>query len=470
MRYALIMLLTLSQAVFAQTNARPGIILLMSDDQGWGETGYRGHPQLRTPALDAMAAHGLRMDHFYAAAPVCSPTRASVLTGRNNDRTAVFSVGRPMRTEETTIARLLRDAGYATAHFGKWHLSGFKGPGAPVIVADARHPGVFGYDHWLAATNYFDIDPMLGRNGVPEAFTGGSSEVIIREALKYIDSVKRTGKPFFITIWFGSPHDPWRAGESDRAPYERLGERAMHHYGEIAEMDRSIGMLRDRLRTMGIAENTLLWFNSDNGGVKPFAPAVNGGLRGFKGELYEGGIRVPCVIEWPAVIRQPRVSEMPASTLDILPTLAEIAGIKPSQFDHPIDGASILGHLKGGMRERPRPIPFRYQQRAAWVDHPWKLVASKFRDGTFELYNLQKDPQETTDLFAREPAIAKRMTDAFMAWSASVDRSVAGNDYPRGLSMPDPPARAWISAPEYKPFIEMLLKRPEYRLVKAEEE
>jgi arylsulfatase A-like enzyme len=470
MRHALIFLLILSRTALAQPDARPGIILLMSDDQGWGEAGYRGHPQLRSPALDDMAAHGLRMDHFYAAAPVCSPTRASVLTGRNNDRTAVFSVGRPMRTTETTIARLLRDAGYATAHFGKWHLSGFKGPGAPVIAADARHPGVFGYNYWLAATNYFDIDPMLGRNGVPEAFTGGSSEVIIREALKYIDAVKRTGKPFFITVWFGSPHDPWRASETDRAPYEGLGERAMHHYGEIAEMDRSIGLLRAQLRTMGIADNTLLWFNSDNGGVKPFAPAVNGGLRGFKGELYEGGIRVPCVIEWPAVIRQPRVSEMPASTLDILPTLAEIAGIATGGIKYPIDGASILGHLKGGMQERPRPIPFRYQQRAAWVDHPWKLVASKFRDGNFELYNLQKDPQETTDLFSSEPAIAKRMVAAFQAWSASVDRSVAGDDLPGGLSTPDPPARAWVTAPEYKPYLDVLLKRPEYRLIKAEEE
>ncbi len=365
MRYALIFLLILTRTAFAQTNSRPNIILLMSDDQGWGETGYRGHPQLRTPVLDAMAAQGLRMDHFYAAAPVCSPTRASVLTGRNNDRTAVFSVGRPLRTAETTIARLLRDAGYATAHFGKWHLSGFKGPGAPVISADARHPGVFGYQYWLAATNFFDIDPILGRNGVPEAFTGGSSEVVIREAMTFIDSVKQSGRPFFVTVWFGSPHDPWQASASDRAAYAGLGDRTMHHYGEIAEMDRSIGVLREKLRATGMAENTILWFNSDNGGVKPFAPAVNGGLRGFKGDLYEGGIRVPCVIEWPAVIRKPRVSDMPASTLDILPTLAEIAGIPTSKIAHPIDGASILAHLKGGMTERPRPIPFRYQQKAA---------------------------------------------------------------------------------------------------------
>ena len=470
MKLALIFLLFLAHGALAQTDARPNIILLMSDDQGWGETGYRGHPQLRTPALDDMAAHGLRMDHFYAGSPVCSPTRASVLTGRNNDRTAVSSVGRPMRTGETTIARLLRDAGYATAHFGKWHLSGFKGPGAPVLASDARHPGVFGYEYWLASTNFFDIDPMLGRNGVPEAFTGGSSEVVIREAMKYIDSVKRTGKPFFMTVWFGSPHDPWQAAESDRAPYAGQGDRAMHHYGEIAEMDRSIGLLRGRLRAMGIADNTILWFNSDNGGVKPFAPSVNGGLRGFKGDLFEGGIRVPCVIEWPAVIRKPQISEMPASTLDILPTLAEAAGLATHASGRPIDGASILGHLHGSLRERPGPIPFRYQQKAAWVDYPFKLISSKFREGTFELYDLRHDPQETTDLITREPAVAKRLIEAFQAWNASVDRSVAGADHPGGLTVPDPPARAWISAAEYKPFLEVLLKRPEYRLVKAEED
>ena len=212
----------------------------------------------------------------------------------------------------------------------------------------------------------------------------------------------------------------------------------MHHYGEIAEMDRSIGLLRAQLRTMGIADNTLLWFNSDNGGVKPFAPAVNGGLRGFKGELYEGGIRVPCVIEWPAVIRQPRVSEMPASTLDILPTLAEIAGIATGGIKYPIDGASILGHLKGGMRERPRPIPFRYQQRAAWVDHPWKLVATKFRDGTFELYDLRNDPNETTDLAAQQPERVAEMTAALAAWRTSVEKSLAGADYGGPLKEPAP--------------------------------
>lgn len=139
----LISALLLGPCAFAQKPVdRPNIILLMSDDQGWGEAGYQGHPILQTPELDAMAREGLRMNHFYAGAPVCSPTRAALLTGRNNDRTAVFSVGRPMRLQETTIAEMLRKAGYTTAHFGKWHLSGFKGPGVPVLASDPRHPEI----------------------------------------------------------------------------------------------------------------------------------------------------------------------------------------------------------------------------------------------------------------------------------------------------------------------------------------
>ena len=461
----------LGHCAFAQQSVgRPNIILLMSDDQGWGEAGYQGHPVLRTPELDAMAAAGLRMNHFYASAPVCSPTRAGLLTGRNNDRTAVFSVGRPMRLQETTIADILRKAGYATAHFGKWHLSGYKGPGVPVLASDPRHPGHFGYDYWLATTNFFDINPMLGRNGQPEAFTGGPSAVVIDEAIRYIDSMKASGKPIFMTIWFGSPHDPWQASDEDRKAYQSENARAQHHYGEITEMDRSIGNLRRKLRSLGIADNTILWFNSDNGGVKPFAPAVNGGLRGFKSELYEGGIRVPCIIEWPNVIRQPRSSDLPASVLDILPTLAEVAGIEKSLPDRPLDGMSLMGLLQGKIKERVTPIPFRYQQKAAWVDYPYKLVSNKYKEGGFELYHLKNDPNETTDLSEREPAVAKRMTEAFFKWSASVEKSIAGKDYPEGLTAPDEPSKPWMSAPAYRPWLEVLMKRPEYKAVKVEED
>jgi arylsulfatase A-like enzyme len=235
-------------------------------------------------------------------------------------------------------------------------------------------------------------------------------------------------------------------------------------------MDRSIGNLRRKLRSLGIADNTILWFNSDNGGVKPFAPAVNGGLRGFKSELYEGGIRVPCIIEWPNVIRQPRSSDLPASVLDILPTLAEVAGIEKSLPDRPLDGMSLMGLLQGKMKERVTPIPFRYQQKAAWVDYPYKLVSNKYKEGGFELYHLKNDPNETTDLSEREPAVAKRMTEAFFKWSASVEKSIAGKDYPEGLTAPDEPSKPWMSAPAYRPWLEVLMKRPEYKAVKVEED
>jgi arylsulfatase A-like enzyme len=138
--------------------------------------------------------------------------------------------------------------------------------------------------------------------------------------------------------------------------------------------------------------------------------------------------------------------------------------------DRPLDGTSLIGLFQGKMKERSSPIPFRYQQKAAWVDYPYKLISNKNKEGGFELYHLKNDPNETTDISEKEPAVAKRMTEAFLKWSASVDFSVAGKDYPGGLATPDEPARAWMAAPEYRPWLEMLMKRPEYRMVKQEEE
>jgi len=188
---------------------RPNIILIMTDDQGWGQTGYYQHPVLKTPNLDAMAANGLRFDRFYAGAPNCSPSRASVMTGRSNDRTAVFNHGYPLRLQEKTIAQALKKAGYRTGHFGKWHLSGYTGPGAPVLKDDPRNPGVFGFEEWLSVTNFFDMNPVMSRNGQLEEFRGSSSDVAVTEALKFINRVAGENIPFFVVIWFGSPHSPW---------------------------------------------------------------------------------------------------------------------------------------------------------------------------------------------------------------------------------------------------------------------
>ncbi|MBL9213780.1 MAG: sulfatase-like hydrolase/transferase, partial [Opitutaceae bacterium] len=247
--------------------SRPHIVLVMADDMGWAQTSYYGHPVLKTPHLDAMAAAGLRFDRFYAGAPNCSPTRATVMTGRSNDRTGVQNHGYALRRQEKTIARALRDAGYATGHFGKWHLNGYSGPGAPILAGDEYGPGAAGFDEWLSMTNFFDRDPLMSRKGRFEEFKGDSSEIIVDEALKFIAKSRGTGKPTFSVIWYGSPHAPMIASEADRAPFAALDLNSQHHYGELVAMDRSIGALRKGLRDLGLAENTLVWFCSDNGGL-----------------------------------------------------------------------------------------------------------------------------------------------------------------------------------------------------------
>ena len=287
---------TLFAAVTLSAADRPNIILVMADDMGWGQTSYNGHPILKTPNLDAMAANGLRFDRFYAGGPVCSPTRATVLTGRTHDRAAVRTHGYALRLQEKTIAQALRAAGYVTGHFGKWHLNGFSGPGAPVLDSDPRSPGKFGFDEWVSVTNFFDQDPLLGRRGKIEEFKGDSSDVVVGEAVKFVERHRGAGKPFFAVVWFGSPHSPYRALPEDKAAFASLPAASADHYGELVALDRSVGTLRRKLREFGVADNTLMVFCSDNGGLPGITPDTVGGLRGFKASLYEGGLRVPGII------------------------------------------------------------------------------------------------------------------------------------------------------------------------------
>jgi arylsulfatase A-like enzyme len=442
---------------------KPNIILVMSDDQGWGQTSYNNHPILKTPNLDNMASNGLRFNRFYAGAPVCSPTRASVLTGRTNDRTGVFSHGYPMRRQEKTIAMALKQAGYSTAHFGKWHLNGLRGPGVPILKDDKRNPGAFGFDEWLSVTNFFDVNPIMSRNGEFEEFKGESSQIIVNEALKFIEKEKNNNKPLFIVIWFGSPHSPWMASEKDKEEFKNLEEKAQNHYAELVNIDKSVGNIRKGLRDMEIADNTLLWFNSDNGGLPPFGPETVGGLRGFKNQIYEGGIRVPCVIEWPEGIKQARITDYPAATMDIFPTIADIVGIPKSSMNTPIDGISIKKLFTIELKKRDDPIPFRHVGRGALIDNNYKILTQKIKEGKFELYDLEKDPNETDNLIDKQPEIAKEMIAAYTKWTLSVDASIEGNDYPNGLIEPDPKDAYWKDKPQYKPYLEDWSKRPEYK-------
>jgi arylsulfatase A-like enzyme len=183
---------------------RPNIILAMADDQGWRDVAYNADPDrgLQTPNMDRMAQEGIRFNRFYASSPNCSPTRAGVLTGRHCHRSGVFNPGFAMRPQETTIAEVLKKAGFATAHFGKWHMG-------PVKVDSPFNPHAQGFDYFVSHDNFFEANPQLSRNGnEPETFSGDGSEVIVEEALKYLDRIRGTGKPFLLVIWFGSPHRP----------------------------------------------------------------------------------------------------------------------------------------------------------------------------------------------------------------------------------------------------------------------
>jgi len=475
-----LLLATALAALAAGQPSRPNIILLMADDQGWGETGYNGHPHVQTPVLDEMARTALRLDRFYAASPVCSPTRASVMTGRHANRSGAFAPNWSTRPEEITIARILKSVGYRTAHFGKWHLG-------PVKKESPLNPNRMGFDDYLSHDNFFEMSPPLSRNGAPpEIVSGEGSAIVVSEAVRFARQAREGRQPFFIVVHFGSPHDPYSGKPEDVARYAALGEPIGRRFAEITAMDRAIGTLRTALREMSVRDNTLVWFNSDNGITWEGIPAgqrkdlFNGDWRGHKGEIYEGGVLVPAVIEWPAAIPKARRSSVRCVTSDILPTLLDILGLKHPAPQRPLDGISLKSLIVDGtMQERPSPIGFwKYASQgesqngrwiseelsrgttpttrnpeiaflnykhpvaktkdfggeAAWTDNRYKLIVGTPRrsgkaDPRTELYDLLADPKETNDLSAQEPALVQRMTDQLHAWQRSVERSLSGADY-----------------------------------------
>jgi arylsulfatase A-like enzyme len=455
--------LMLTVSVSGVLGAKPNVILVMADDQGWGQTGYQNHPALKTPHLDTMAANGLRFDRFYAGGPVCSPTRATVLTGRTHDRTGVFDHGYALRLQEKTLGQAMKNAGYATGHFGKWHLNGLRGPGAPIFKEDTHQPGAFGFDEWLSVTNFFDRNPIMSRNGKIEEQTGDSSEIIVDEALKFIQTKTSAKQPFFTVIWYGTPHDPWVAGEADKKAFTLLSEKAQEHYGELVAMDRSIGTLRQGLRKLGIAKNTIVWFCSDNGGLPRFVPPTTGGLRGFKGSMYEGGLRVPAVIEWPAGIPTSRITRYPAGAVDMFPTLAEVAGLKKNSMLKPQDGQSLVKLFSKEIGPRKKPLTFRSRGRLAVIDNDLKMIAQPNGNKTkYELYNLKNDEAEQTNLAEKEPELAKQLRRKLNALNTSVTASVEGNDYPEKKIAAQPPRIFWWESEMYRPYFSEWIKRPEY--------
>lgn len=475
----------------------PNIVLLMGDDHGWDEVGYNGHPFVKTPVLDEMAASGLRFDRFYSAHPSCSPTRGSLLTGRHPNRYGTFTPGWSLRPEEVTIAHLLKEAGYATAHFGKWHVG-------PVKTDSPTSPGAMGFEEWLSHDNFFEMDPVLSRNGeAPQKMEGEGSELIIDETIKFIQKSKNTNKPFLAVVWFGSPHEPYSGLPEDLAMYENLpdslanrkvsltsnetGEQVtrslrdvlQERYAEITAMDRAIGALRAFLRENNLKENTLVMYCGDNGTP---ASAARTGLtrREQKGSLYEGGILVPGVLEWPAVIKEPITSSAVSVTSDILPTLAELTG-QPLP-ERPLDGISLVPFFNDPTKQRTEPLYFwqfepgkvfgensepyidpelqegttplakimagkftrnfqnyKYKQiseddysgERAMMKDQYKLVVEgkTSNENGVELYNIQNDPGEERNLADEHPEMVKGMYAELRKWQESVLNSLMGSDY-----------------------------------------
>ena len=384
----------------ASAPERPNIVLLMGDDHGWDETGYNGHPYLKTPVLDEIARTGLRLDRFYSGGASCSPTRATVMNGRHHHRSGTFAPGWSTRPQEITVAQLLRDAGYATGHFGKWHLG-------PVKASSPTNPGAMGFDTWLSHDNFFELDPSFSRNGgPPQVIKGESSAIIIAEAIRTIDAARRAGKPFFIVVWFGSPHEPYQALPQDLALYDNLPttnttgrnttrlqrDVLRERFAEITAMDRSIGQLRNHLGTVGLRANTLLWYCGDNGTPQEAVATVP--FRNHKGSLYEGGIRVPGLIEWPAKISRPRATDVNAVTSDILPTLCDLVG-RPLPH-RPLDGHSLRALLDGTMAERTAPICF-WDDAIARHSGAKPYLDPELQKGTTPLVKLGPDGTATRD-------------------------------------------------------------------------
>ena len=460
--FLIIFLIISCSSSYQSKNIKPNIILIMTDDQGWGQTGYYNHPILKTPNIDSMAKNGLRFDRFYAGAPLCSPTRATVLTGRSNDRTGVFSHGYALRLQERTIAQVLKKEGYATGHFGKWHLNGLKGPGVPIFEDDSHGPKNFGFDYWLTVSNFFDLNPIMSRNGVFENFNGTSSEIIVDEAINYIKKCVADNKPFFTVIWDGSPHDPFIATEKDRLLFKGLDEQSKNHFGELVAFDRSLGHLRDQLDKLGIAKNTILWFCSDNGGLRKVNEANIGGLRETKGSIWEGGIRVPGIIEWKGII-EPRISSFPASTLDIFPTIMDILKLPKKLMQAPIDGISLFPIFNKEIENRKKMIPFKIKDKGALIDNNFKLVAISIENQEFELYDIEFDPAESENISIKKPYVFEKMKKEFYLWYKSVQKSVNGQDYSEGKLFEQPSSHFWMNDKRYKPFIKDWIKRPEYK-------
>jgi arylsulfatase A-like enzyme len=418
---------TLERSPDDATTDKPNIILIMADDMGYGDVGFNGNKIIKTPHIDEMAKTSICFTCFYAGGPVCSPTRGTCLTGRHYFRYGIFSasVGY-LPAEEITIAGMCKSLGYTTGHFGKWHLAPVSKTGLTMPEYKENRlrkyapPWERDYDEtfttecnvptWDPAENlenYKWVSRLpFWHNGRIETqnLKGAAARVVMDRAIPFVRKAVNNKQPFpfFATIWFHEPHEPVVTGPEYRAMYSQYSEGEQHYYGCITAMDEQIGRLRKELRNLGIAENTMVWFCSDNGpegmtseGKQNWcrnSRGVTGGLRGRKRSLFDGGLVGPALLEWPGHAEPGRVVDVPCSTLDYLPTVQQLLGYKMPD-DRPIDGVSLLPAINNRMTKRGKPIPFWFVKPSKKAMHGSPTLA--LIDNSFKfLTNLSEDGHE----------------------------------------------------------------------------
>ena len=429
-------------ALTAQAQQSPNVILIITDDQGYGDLGVTGNPHVRTPVIDKLAKESIRFNQFYVS-PVCAPTRSSLMTGRYSLRTGVrdtYNGGAMMAPTEVTIAELLKQANYTTGIFGKWHL----GDNYP------SRPNDQGFDESLIhlsggmgqvgdVTTYFKGDssyfnPTLWHNGKQQAYQGYCSDIFASNAIDFIE--KNQKKPFFCYLSFNAPHtplqvpdayyqrykdiDPSAGFEKDDRPFVKMSEAnkedARKVYAMVDNIDDNLGKLFQKLDELNLTENTLVIFMTDNG---PQQIRYVAGMRGRKGSVYQGGVRVPFYVKYPARFAGNKNVDTPGAHIDVLPTLAELCKV-PLPKDRKIDGHSLLPLMEGKSVDWANRSLFFYWSRRypelynnmALQKAPYKLVGHTDYNAEitrFELFDLEKDPYEQKNLVNEQTAVAQKM-------------------------------------------------------------
>ena len=426
----------------AQNKQRPNIVLIMADDLGYGDVGCYGCKDIHTPAIDSLAAEGVRFTAFYSNAPECTPTRTALLTGRYQQRVGglecalgIGNVGRyddairlrkthdmGLPVEETSIARMLKDAGYATAISGKWHL-GYEPKFFPL-----KH----GFDSWFGpvggAVDYFHHieytgEPALYENDKPIQRKGYLTDLITDEAVKFIR--RRWSKPFFLYVAYTAPHTPYQSPNDEKPepiPEADYNKGSRETYVAMVErMDQGIGRILKSLDDTGLAGNTLIIFMSDNGANRT---GNNLPFSGYKGNLFEGGIRVPCIAKWHGVLAEGLVSDQPCMTMDFSRSIVRAAGTKPPA-GRKFDGIDILQAVEKNEPVQKRTLFWR-ARRGQWTrkavrDGSLKYIRLQNGDDVKEyLFDLERDPAEKNNLFKKQPDSIQRLKTLLRNWEQEV--------------------------------------------------